>query len=48
MAFGLRIDGRRPEEIRKIDYTLNTTDADGSVEYKQGNTHILVSISGPK
>lgn len=48
IAFGLRIDGRRPEEIRKIQYTLNTTDADGSVEYKQGNTHILVSISGPK
>ncbi|KAJ2340076.1 Exosome non-catalytic core component, partial [Coemansia erecta] len=46
---GLRIDGRRANELRRIlcrASVLNT--ADGSAYYEQGNTKVLVAVFGPR
>ncbi|KAI9472683.1 Exosome non-catalytic core component [Coemansia sp. RSA 989] len=46
---GLRIDGRRANELRRIACrasVLNT--ADGSSYYEQGNTKVLVAVFGPR
>lgn len=45
---GLRIDGRRAKEIRRITATLSTSQhVDGSCVYEQGNTKILATVVGP-
>ena len=46
---GLRIDGRRPDEMRSIRLRLGVTPmADGSVYYEQGLNKILVNAHGPQ
>lgn len=46
---GLRIDGRRPNEVRKIQCTLDAlARADGSAYYEQGNTRVLAAVYGPR
>src|SRR5258708_4858192 len=46
---GLRIDGRRPNELRNFSSSLSVLpQADGSAEFSLGNTKIIVSIFGPK
>lgn len=46
---GLRLDGRRPSEVRKIRCALGTLSrADGSAYYEQGNTRVLAAIYGPR
>ena len=46
---GLRLDGRRPEEVRKIQCSLGEMlRADGSAHYEQGNTKILATVFGPR
>lgn len=45
---GLRIDGRRPDELRPISITLGyLSHADGSVLYEQGKCKILAAVFGP-
>uniref|UniRef100_T1J870 Putative exosome complex component RRP41 n=1 Tax=Strigamia maritima TaxID=126957 RepID=T1J870_STRMM len=45
---GLRIDGRRPNELRKIRCKLGVfTQADGSAYIEQGNTKVLAAVYGP-
>ena len=46
---GLRVDGRRAEELRNIKCKLGIFKrADGSAYYEQGNTKVLATIYGPK
>lgn len=46
---GLRVDGRRPHEIRNIKFKLNLfSRADGSAYYEQGNTRVLAAVYGPR
>lgn len=46
---GLRLDGRRPGEVRKIRSALGTLSrADGSVYYEQGHTRVLAAVYGPR
>ena len=46
---GLRVDGRRPDEMRSIRLRLGVTPmADGSVYYEQGLNKILVNAHGPQ
>lgn len=46
---GLRIDGRRPTEVRKIRCSLGALSrADGSAYYEQGNTRVLAAVYGPR
>ena len=46
---GLRHDGRRYHEFRPIKFHLGIhATADGSCEYNQGLTKILVTTEGPK
>eukprot|EP01126_Amoeba_proteus_P024179 TRINITY_DN2435_c0_g1_i19.p1 TRINITY_DN2435_c0_g1~~TRINITY_DN2435_c0_g1_i19.p1 ORF type:complete len:281 (+),score=43.33 TRINITY_DN2435_c0_g1_i19:518-1360(+) len=46
---GLRIDGRRHNEIRKIRAKMGLFQrADGSAYYEQGNTKVLVAVYGPR
>jgi exosome complex component RRP41 len=46
---GLRVDGRRPQEVRKINFRLNLfSRADGSAYYEQGNTRVLAAVYGPR
>lgn len=46
---GLRIDGRRSTEVRKIRCGLGAlTRADGSAYYEQGNTRVLAAVYGPR
>lgn len=46
---GLRLDGRRPNEVRKIRSALGTLSrADGSAYYEQGHTRILAAVYGPR
>lgn len=41
-----RIDGRRPDQLRPVELTLNAQGyAEGSVLIKQGNTHVLCNAS---
>lgn len=45
---GLREDGRRPTEIRKLRASLGSiSEADGSAYLEQGNTKILAAVYGP-
>ncbi|KAF9301957.1 Exosome complex component RRP41 [Mortierella antarctica] len=46
---GLRVDGRRPEELRKITSTTAVlSQADGSAYLEHGNTKVLAAIYGPR
>lgn len=45
---GLRIDGRRAAEVRRLRCQLGASCADGSAYLEQGNTKVLVLVSGPK
>ncbi len=46
---GLRADGRRPGELRKISLTLGTVPGvDGSCLYTQGHTTVLATVVGPQ
>jgi exosome complex component RRP41 len=46
---GLRVDGRRPEELRRIQCKLGVFKrADGSAYFEQGNTKVLASVYGPR
>eukprot|EP00320_Phaeocystis_rex_P006591 CAMPEP_0119065786 /NCGR_PEP_ID=MMETSP1178-20130426/8519_1 /TAXON_ID=33656 /ORGANISM="unid sp, Strain CCMP2000" /LENGTH=244 /DNA_ID=CAMNT_0007047335 /DNA_START=28 /DNA_END=762 /DNA_ORIENTATION=+ len=45
---GLRLDGRRPSEIRRLRCRLSAEPkADGSAYLEQGNTKVLVTVCGP-
>ena len=45
---GLRVDGRRPSELRKVQCKLGVfNQADGSAFLEQGNTQILATVYGP-
>ncbi|KAJ1724890.1 Exosome non-catalytic core component [Coemansia erecta] len=46
---GLRVDGRRPNELRRISCRASVlSSADGSSYYEQGNTKVLVAVYGPR
>eukprot|EP00871_Galdieria_phlegrea_P004043 jgi/Galph1/463/GphlegSOOS_G5253.1 len=46
---GLRTDGRRPCEVRKINCQLGTLRrADGSCSLEMGNTSVLATVYGPR
>jgi len=46
---GLRVDGRRANELRQIKIKMGLfSRADGSCYYEQGNTKILVAVYGPR
>eukprot|EP00002_Diphylleia_rotans_P039709 TRINITY_DN9278_c0_g1_i1.p1 TRINITY_DN9278_c0_g1~~TRINITY_DN9278_c0_g1_i1.p1 ORF type:complete len:248 (-),score=51.08 TRINITY_DN9278_c0_g1_i1:77-820(-) len=46
---GLRIDGRRPGELRKIACSMGVFEkADGSAYFEQGNTKVLATVYGPR
>jgi len=46
---GLRLDGRRANEVRKIECQLGVfSRVDGSAYYEQGNTKVVVSVYGPR
>lgn len=48
-AQGLRMDGRRQNELRQIEVKLGVLErCDGSSFYSHGNTKVIASISGPK
>lgn len=45
---GLRLDGRRPDELRNIRCKLGVfSQADGSAYIEQGNTKVLATVYGP-
>nr|CAG4635003.1 EOG090X0BHT [Alona affinis] len=45
---GLRIDGRKPNELRRIRCSLGVfSQADGSAYLEQGNTKVLAAVYGP-
>lgn len=45
---GLRLDGRRPGELRKLSSKLGVfSQADGSAYIEQGNTKVLAAVYGP-
>lgn len=45
---GLRIDGRKPLELRKLVARLGVFDqADGSAYVEMGNTKVLATVYGP-
>lgn len=44
---GLRVDGRRAGEARRIRCRLGVVQADGSAYLEQGNTKLIVSVCGP-
>ena len=46
---GLRMDGRRPTEVRRIKCRFGLLEGvDGSVYYEQGNTKVLAAVYGPR
>ncbi|MCK4280334.1 MAG: exosome complex exonuclease Rrp41, partial [Candidatus Thorarchaeota archaeon] len=46
---GLRIDGRRTDEIRPIELKVGVIkQADGSASIRQGKTYILAAVYGPR
>lgn len=48
VCIGLRVDGRRPNELRKVQCKLGVfQQADGSAFLEQGNTKILATVYGP-
>eukprot|EP00054_Salpingoeca_dolichothecata_P001538 m.19653 g.19653 ORF g.19653 m.19653 type:complete len:244 (+) comp12283_c1_seq1:101-832(+) len=45
---GLRLDGRRPQELRQIKARMGVFErTDGSAYLEQGNTKVLVVVHGP-
>jgi exosome complex component RRP41 len=45
---GLRNDGRKPNELRKIYCEVGVfADADGSAMIQQGNTKVVATVYGP-
>lgn len=45
---GLRIDGRRPNELRKLNCEIGVfSQADGSAVLSQGNTKVIATVYGP-
>lgn len=45
---GLRVDGRRPDELRVVKCRLGVLQrADGSAYFQQGNTKALAAVYGP-
>ena len=47
-ATGLRVDGRRKSELRRIQCKLgNIQQADGSAFLEHGNTKVLATVYGP-
>ena len=46
---GLRIDGRRPEDLRTIRHRLAVAEtADGSAYLEQGLNKVMVMVHGPQ
>ena len=45
---GLRVDGRRAGEVRRIRCRMGALRADGSAYLEQGSTKVLVRVSGPR
>ncbi|KAL6767996.1 Exosome complex component RRP41 [Auxenochlorella protothecoides] len=46
---GLRLDGRRPNEIRQLRAEMSTlASADGSATFEMGNTKVLAAVYGPR
>ena len=46
---GLRIDGRRPDEMRPIELKVGVLkQADGSASIRQGKTYIIAGVYGPR
>lgn len=49
LVCGLRQDGRKPQEIRRLDLELGVVEcADGSALFTQGNTQVLAFVLGPR
>lgn len=45
---GLRLDGRRPTEIRQLHAEIGVVDkADGSAIFEMGNTKVIAAVYGP-
>eukprot|EP00667_Euglena_gracilis_P018572 EG_transcript_19722 len=45
---GLRVDGRRPNEVRNLRFQLGSCErADGTCYLEQGNTKVLAAVYGP-
>lgn len=45
---GLRVDGRKPNELRKISCEVGVfAQADGSAMLTQGNTKVVATVYGP-
>lgn len=45
---GLRLDGRKPTELRQLRCKLGVfSQADGSAYIEQGNTKVLAAVYGP-
>lgn len=46
---GLRVDGRRPGEVRKVRAKCGALEnADGSASFALGNTRVLATVYGPR
>ncbi|MEM2142327.1 MAG: exosome complex exonuclease Rrp41 [Candidatus Thorarchaeota archaeon] len=46
---GLRVDGRRPDEMRPIELEVGVLKtADGSASIRQGKTYIIAAVYGPR
>ncbi|KAI8477233.1 MAG: ribosomal protein S5 domain 2-type protein [Monoraphidium minutum] len=46
---GLRLDGRRPKELRHMKAQIGVLQsADGSAMFQMGNTQVLASVFGPR
>jgi exosome complex component RRP41 len=45
---GLRADGRRVGELRKVYCRLGGLAGDGSAVFQMGNTHVACSVHGPR
>lgn len=48
-AAGLRVDGRRPREVRRVRARLGLfAGVDGSAYYEQGNCKVVAVVHGPR
>ncbi len=48
-AAGLRVDGRRPKEVRRMRSRLGLfSRVDGSAYFEQGNTKVIAVVYGPR
>nr|GFA56678.1 exosome complex component RRP41 homolog [Tanacetum cinerariifolium] len=46
---GLRLDGRRPMEMRQLRAEIGTVSrADGSAVFEMGNTKVIAAVYGPR